>query len=215
MKVERLIVGPFEVCCYIAYCEKTKEGVIIDPGFPDPRILELVKKLGLNIIAILGTHAHPDHIHGVDFLREHLKAPYKVHEIDEEFFQIPENFAPFKNWGFPPNPVADHVFKDGDIIKVGNCYLQVIHTPGHTPGSCCFYEKDSGVLFTGDTLFVGAVGRADLPGGDYFKMMNSIIEKLLPLPEDTIILPGHDYGPKPTSTLKEEKENNPFIQEFL
>jgi len=214
MKIERLVVGPLEVCCYIVYCPETKEGVIIDPGEADPRIVKKVKELDLKITAILGTHAHADHVLGVDYLRKELKAPYLVHRIDEEFFQDPQNFAPFRNWGFPPNPKADEVFEDGDIIKFGKEYLKVIHTPGHSPGSSCFYNEEHKALFTGDTLFVEAVGRADLPGGNYFQMIESIQSKLLVLPDDTKIFPGHDYGSKPVSTIGEEKINNPFLQEF-
>ncbi len=214
MKIETVVVGNFEVCCYIVYCPDTKEGVIIDPGEADPRIVEKVKELSLKIKAILGTHAHADHVLGVNYLRKEFGAPYMVHRIDEEFFQDPENFAPFRNWGFPPNPKADKVFEDGDIIKFGKEYLKVIHTPGHSPGSCCFYNDKHGVLFTGDTLFVEAVGRADMPGGNYFQMMESIQKKLLVLPDETKIYPGHNYGSKPVSTIGEEKINNPFLQEF-
>ena len=213
MEIKRIIVGAFEVCCYIVYCPVAKEGVIIDPGEADPAIVEEVKKLGLKIVTILGTHAHPDHVAGVEFLRKELKAPYMVHKLDDVFFQDPSNFAPFKTWGFPPNPKADKVFEDGEIIKFGNTHLKVIHTPGHSPGSCCFYNKEYKVLFTGDTLFVEGVGRADLPGGNYFQMLESIKNKLLVLPEDTQIFPGHDYGSKPVSTIGEEKINNPFLQE--
>lgn len=215
MKVESLIVGPLEVCCYIVYCAETKEGVIIDPGDADPRIVDKVKKLGLKIVAILGTHAHADHVAGVEYLRKELKVPYMVHKLDDEFFRDPVNFSMFKSWGFPENPKADKVLEEGDIIEFGKENLRVIHTPGHSPGSSCFYNEKHKILFTGDTLFVEAVGRADLPGGNYFQMMDSIIKKLLVLPDDTKIYPGHDYGPKPVSTIGEEKKNNPFIQEFL
>ena len=214
MKIESLIVGPLEVCCYIVYCDETKEGVIIDPGDADPRIIDKVKELGLKITAILGTHAHADHVAGVEYLRKELKAPYMVHKLDEEFFRDPANFSMFKSWGFSENPKADKVFEEGDVIKFGKEYLKVIHTPGHSPGSSCFYNEKHKVLFTGDTLFVEAVGRADLNGGNFFQMMDSIKNKLLVLPDDTKIYPGHDYGPRPTSTIGEEKENNPFLQEF-
>jgi len=211
IKIEKLLVGPLEVCTYIVYCEKTKEGVIIDPGDEDIRILELINKLGLNIKYILGTHAHPDHIGGVDFLKNELHALYMVHKLDEEFFSNPENMEPFLSWGFPENPKADQVFEDKDIIKFGEEYLKVIHTPGHTPGSSCFYSEAHKLVFTGDTLFVGAVGRTDLPGGNFKTMMKSIKNKLFTLPDDTIVLPGHDYGPSPTSTIGKEKQTNPYI----
>ncbi len=214
MKIERLIVGPFEVCCYIVYSPVSKEGVIIDPGDKDFRILSKVRELDLKIVAILATHAHADHVAGVDFLREELRVPYFVHKLDEEFFKDPQNFSMFKSWGFSENPKADKVFEEDEIIKFGEEYLKVIHTPGHSPGSSCFYNEEHKILFTGDTLFVEAVGRADITGGNYFQMMESIQKKLLVLPDETKIYPGHDYGPKPISTIGEEKINNPFLQEF-
>ncbi len=214
MKIERLIVGLFEVCCYIVYCPVTKEGVIIDPGDRDDRILSKVKELDLKIIAILATHAHPDHVAGVADLKEKLKVPYFVHKLDEEFFRDPNNFSMFKSWGFSENPVADKVFEEGDVIKFGKEYFRVIHTPGHSPGSSCFYNETHKILFTGDTLFVEAIGRADLTGGNYFQLMESIKNKLLVLPHETKIYPGHDYGPKSISTIGEEKRNNTFLQEF-
>jgi len=213
MPIESLIVGPLQVCCYIYYDEITKEGVIIDPGDEDPKILQLVETLKLKIQYLLGTHGHPDHILGVEYLRKYFNVPFLLHKEDHKFFQNPENFLTFKLWGFPTNPKADLSLEDGQILKIGNTYLQVIHTPGHSPGSVCFWNKEEKILFTGDTLFVQGVGRADLPGGSYKVMMHSIKEKILTLPKETRIYPGHDYGPKPISTLEEEIKFNPFLQE--
>jgi len=215
MKVERLIVGGFEVCCYIVYCEQTKEGIIIDPGAEDPKILNLVENLGIKVKALLGTHGHPDHVVGVYFLKEALNIPFVLHEEDDRFFKDKTNFSFFKSWGFPENPKADITLKEGDEVLFGKERLKVIHTPGHSPGSVCLYHPENHVLFTGDTLFVEGVGRADLPGGNFFQMMNSIKEKILTLPEETVIFPGHDYGSKPISTIGEEKINNPFLEEIL
>ncbi|MDM7202729.1 MAG: MBL fold metallo-hydrolase, partial [Thermodesulfobacteriaceae bacterium] len=117
-------------------------------------------------------------------------------------------------WGFPEIPKASSFFEDGELIKIGKKILKVIHTPGHSPGSVCFWEEEEGILFTGDTLFVQGIGRADLPGGNYKLMMESIRKRLLILPKETKIYPGHDYGPKPTSTIEEELKFNPFLQEF-
>lgn len=215
MKIERLIVGPFEVCCYVVFCEKKREGVIIDPGVPDKRIVDIVNKLNLKIKAILGTHGHPDHIEGVKFFKEIFNTPFLLHKMDDQFFQLEENFKTFKSWGFSKNPKADVLLEEGDVILFGEETLKVIHTPGHSPGSVCFYSEKNKVIFTGDTLFVEGVGRADLPGGNYFQMMQSIKEKILILPEETVIYPGHDYGSKPFSTISYERLNNPFIKEFL
>ncbi|MEZ0343536.1 MAG: MBL fold metallo-hydrolase [Caldimicrobium sp.] len=213
MKVETLIVGPLQVCCYIVYDEETLEGLIIDPGDNDPRITKTVEKLGLKPKYILGTHGHPDHILGADYLRKTFKIPFLLHRDDEKFFRDPQNFITFKIWGFPENPKADAVFEDGAVLNFGKSYLRVIHTPGHSPGSVCFYNDKEGIIFTGDTLFVEGIGRADLPGGSYKILMRSIQEKLLTLPEETIIYPGHDYGPKPISTIGHEKRFNPFLNE--
>lgn len=208
------IVGPLEVFCYVYYDEDSKEAVIIDPGDFDNQITSSIEKLGLNIKYILATHAHPDHILGVDKFREIYRAPFLMHKEDYKFFQKPENYITFKLWGFPEIPKASSLFEDGELIKIGKKILKVIHTPGHSPGSVCFWEEEEGILFTGDTLFVQGIGRADLPGGNYKLMMESIRKRLLILPEETKIYPGHDYGPKPTSTIEEELKFNPFLQEF-
>jgi len=216
VKVKRFIVGPFEVCSYVVFSSKGREAVIIDPGHPDENIVKFIEENQLKPLVIIATHAHADHVYGVNFLKEKFKdLKYLVHQDDAEFFSKEENFKPFKVWGFPSNPEPDEVLKDGSEVEFGGEVLKVIHTPGHSPGSCCFYSEKHGVLFTGDTLFVGAVGRADLPGGNYFQMMESIKNKLLTLPMETVIFPGHDYGPKPTSTLEDEVKSNPFIREFL
>ncbi|MCS7198784.1 MAG: MBL fold metallo-hydrolase [Caldimicrobium sp.] len=213
MKIETLIVGPLQVCCYILHDEVTKEAVIIDPGDADPRILKRISELRLTPKFILGTHGHPDHILGVDYLREKLEIPFLLHQSDADFFRIRENFQTFKLWGFPENPNPDRELKEGDSLSLGEIEIRVIHTPGHSPGSVCFYLPKEGILFTGDTLFVGGVGRADLPGGNYRQLIKTIKERLLSLPEETVIYPGHDYGPSPTSTIKRERLFNPFLQE--
>ena len=212
-KVETLVVGPLAVCCYLVYDPETLEGVVIDPGGEAEKILSRIKTLGLKIKWILGTHGHADHVVAAGELRRNLFAPFVLHRADDEFFRG-EGASIFISWGFPPNPPADETFEEDTRFAFGNFELRTIHTPGHSPGSVCFYDG-RGLLFTGDTLFVGAVGRGDLPGGNYFQMMSSIKEKLLVLPEDTIVFPGHDYGDRPTSTIGREKRENPFIQEVL
>ncbi len=212
-QIETLVVGPLAVCCYLVYDPETLEGVVIDPGDEVSRILSRIKEQGLKIRWILGTHGHADHIAAAGRLREALGVPFALHRADEEFFQG-EGASVFLSWGFPPNPKADQVFEEGAVFEFGAYQLTVIHTPGHSPGSVCFYDGKQ-VVFTGDTLFVGAVGRGDLPGGDYFQMMRSIREKLLVLPEETQVFPGHDYGDWPTSTIGREKRENPFLQEGI
>ncbi|MBX6423924.1 MBL fold metallo-hydrolase [Thermosulfurimonas sp. F29] len=212
-EVETLVVGPLAVCCYLVYDPETRDGVIIDPGGDAGKILSRIEALGLRIGRILATHGHADHVVAAEELRKALSAPFALHKADDEFFRG-EGASVFLSWGFPPNPPADETFEEGAEFAFGRFVLRVLHTPGHSPGSVCFYDGKR-LLFTGDTLFVGAVGRGDLPGGDYFQMMRSIREKLLALPEDTIVFPGHDYGDRPTSTIGREKRENPFIQEGL
>ncbi len=212
-QVETLVVGPLAVCCYLVYDPETLEGVVIDPGGNPEKIRSRVAALGLRVKWILGTHGHADHVAAAGELRQAFSAPFALHRADDEFFRG-EGASIFLSWGFPPNPPADETFEEGARFGFGACELTVIHTPGHSPGSVCFYDGLR-LLFTGDTLFVGAVGRGDLPGGDYFQMMRSIREKLLVLPEETIVFPGHDYGDRPTSTIGREKRENPFIQEAL
>ncbi len=211
MKIERFIVGPLEVCAYLVFCEKTGEAVLIDPGGESREILDFIEKKGLLLKALLATHGHPDHVLGVDFFRQILNVPFFMHQVDYEFFKRPENILIFKSWGFPENPEVDKTFKEGDIIKFGEEELIIIHTPGHSPGSACFYSEKGQVVFTGDTLFIGGVGRTDLPGGDHNLLLKSLKEKILPLPEETVIFPGHDYGDRPWATLEEEKRENPIL----
>ncbi len=212
--IETLIVGPLAVCCYVVWCPKTRKAVVIDPGGEAQRIFSKIKELELEVVWILGTHGHADHVAAAEELKRLTSAPYALHRADDEFFRSPEGVSLFASWGFPPNPPADETFEDGREFYFGEVSLRVIHTPGHSPGSVCFYDGGS-VVFTGDTLFVGAVGRGDLPGGNYFQMMESIKEKLLVLPDETVVYPGHDYGETPTSTIGYEKRHNPFIMEFM
>ena len=132
-----------------------------------------------------------------------------MHEEDDKLFNSPEGREHAAQMGFAPSPDADHHVKDNDEIVIGDLKLKVIHTPGHSRGGICLYGD--GNLFTGDTLFVGAIGRDDLPGGDYEVYMDSIHKKILPLPNETIVWPGHDYGMSPSSTIGREKMTNPFL----
>ncbi len=214
MKWEVLTVGALAVRCYFVICPETKKAAIIDPGGDEKLILKKLEELGLTPVYILATHGHADHVCGAWYLRRELKIPVAMHESDDSFFRSSEGIALFSVWGFEPNEPADITFTEGTILEIGDIKLRVIHTPGHSPGSVCFYDGETH-LFTGDTLFVGAVGRTDLPGGNFQELLKSIETKILPLPEKTIVLPGHDYGDKPYSTLAYEKENNPYILEFI
>ncbi|WP_456431044.1 MBL fold metallo-hydrolase [Thermosulfuriphilus sp.] len=213
MIIHGLTLGPFEVRCYIVACKETKEALVIDPAAAPELIHSRLLEEGLNLRYIVNTHGHADHTAANSPLKRLTGALIAMHEDDDDFFRRPENYRLFEAWGFGPNEPADIRLKEGDRLIVGTVELRVIHTPGHSPGSICLYGR--GVLFTGDTLFVGAVGRTDLPGGNFETLLRSIKEKILPLPAETVIHPGHDYGEAPTSTLAREKKTNPYIVEFI
>lgn len=208
MIVRQKSVGSMAVCCYVVGCEKTKKGIIIDPGGDENKVLSMVKDEGLTIEAIVNTHGHPDHVCGNGPLKEATGAPIVMHELDDDFFMKPEVVKYFAMLGLPASPPVDRRLKDGDTIEFGEQKLEVILTPGHTPGGICLYG--AGQVFTGDTLFVGAIGRTDFPGGDMDQFMTSIHQRLLTLPDETVVWPGHGYGGS-KSTIGEERRSNPFL----
>jgi|MTBAKMStandDraft_1061839.scaffolds.fasta_scaffold07328_3 glyoxylase-like metal-dependent hydrolase (beta-lactamase superfamily II) len=212
--ITRLVTGGYRVNTYIVSCPETKQGIIIDPGGEAEKILAAIAALGVRIRYIFNTHGHADHIVANTELRQALDAPVCVHEADADFFTRPEVRAAAKReLGLEAPAGVDVRLKDGDSIPVGRLAVRVLHTPGHTPGSCCFLV--GGDLFTGDTLFVGDVGRTDLTGGSLELLLRSVKEKILPLPPETTIRPGHDYGETPTSTLAWEMKENPYITDFI
>jgi len=210
--VEAVEVGPMQVLCYVLGCPPTRTGLLIDPAAASDAIREIIQRHQLQIRWIVNTHGHPDHTAGNEYWRQATGAQTVMHHLDWEFFSTPDMQQAAEAEGFPPLTAIDLKVQDDERLALGDLELQVLHTPGHTPGSICLYTP--GHLFTGDTLFVGAAGRTDLPGGSLATLIQSIQDKLLPLPEETIIWPGHDYGDTPTSTLKAEKENNPYITDF-
>ncbi len=214
IEIRQIPIGPFEVFTYLVICPLTKEGVVIDPAGDEDMLASIIEAEGVKIKYILNTHGHADHVLGNEELKAILDAPTCMHEEDDRFFSNSEvREASARELGFPPPEPVDIRLKDGDILEVGDLKIHVIHTPGHTPGSVCYLVK--GNLFTGDTLFVGAAGRTDLTGGSLETLLNSIERRLLPLPDDTVIWPGHDYGETPTSTLSREKEENLYITDFI
>lgn len=196
------------VCCYIIGCEKTKRGAIVDPGGGERTILATVKDMGLGIDYIIATHGHPDHVCGNRIIQEATGAKIVMHEEDAAFFFKKEVQSYFSMLGLEPSPPVDVTVKDGESITIGEEELRVIHTPGHTPGGICLYNPPD--LITGDTLFVGGIGRTDFPGGSHQQLIDSILGRLMILPEETIVWPGHGYGGS-RSTLGEEKSENPYI----
>lgn len=199
-------VGPWESNCYIIGCGETKEGAIVDPGADGKKILSRVKKLGLNINKIILTHAHPDHLSALAEVQQATGAKVLIHALDAgTLVGAGRSLAYFIGKSVELKP-ADVLLQDGDKIQVGNITLEVIHTPGHTPGGICI-KCARDIIITGDTLFAGSVGRSDFPGGSHSQLINSIKEKLLNYPPGTKVYPGHG----PASTIGSEKRYNPFL----
>lgn len=210
--VEAVKVGPLEVICYVVGCPATGQGMLIDPAAPSETVAQQIARYQLAIRWIVNTHGHADHTAGNEYWAEKTGAPTVIHELDWEFFSTPAMQQAAREEGFPPLTHIDLQVKDGDRLLLGQSEIIVVHTPGHTPGSVCLYIRP--YLFTGDTLFVDSAGRTDLAGSSLEILVASIQEKILVLPDDTIIYPGHDYGDTPTSTLEEQKINNPYITDF-
>ena len=204
MILKKLILGQLATNCYIAGCASSREGIIIDPAGDAREILKSVKELGLEIKALVLTHGHPDHIAALKKVKEATGAEIAIHTDDAEFLQHQYlGFAFGLFYDTPPPP--DRLLKEGNKIDVGELRFQVIHTPGHSPGSICLFGH--GVLFSGDTLFNYGIGRYDLPGGDYNQLMNSLQTRLMALPDETIVYPGHG----PETTIGDERQGNPFL----
>lgn len=209
MILRALEVGPFASNCYIVGSEATKEGMIIDPGAEAEFILDNVRQLGLSIKLIVVTHTHMDHVAALQQVKEATGADFAMHEA-EASARTGQGMARMLGSLMPgssePPPEPERPLRDGDLIEVGGLSFSVIHTPGHSPGGISLYGQ--GVLFSGDTLFNSGIGRTDFPGCSHEELMNSIHNKLMPLPEETIVLPGHG----PQTTIGDERRHNPFLR---
>ncbi len=208
MKIQQLTVGMMSVCCYIVSCEKTGKAVVIDPCGDEKDILAACAKSKLDVLRIISTHGHADHVCGNGPIQQATGAKIVMHRADAEFFSNPDVKSYFSMLGLPESPPADILVEDGDVISFGEESLHVIHTPGHTPGGICLYSAPN--CFTGDTLFVGGVGRTDFPGGSSNELARSIKERLLTLPPETVVWPGHGYGGS-KSTIGKEARSNPYL----
>jgi hydroxyacylglutathione hydrolase len=213
MDVEQILVGKMAVFSYLLSCPETKEALIIDPAGNEEQLVKRIKEKNLKLKYIVNTHGHSDHTGGNAKMKKLTGAAIVLHAADDGLFRSPEAVAFGRQMGFEPSPPADKTVADGDELVIGNVALKVIHTPGHTPGGICLLAK--GNLFTGDTLFVGGIGRTDLPGSDHRLFMNAIKDKLLTLPDETIVWPGHDYGPNTSSTIGLEKIANPWLRRMI
>ena len=209
MIVERLMVGMLQVNCYVLGCEQTSQGVIIDPGDNPDQVLALAQQLELKIVAIPNTHAHFDHVLGVNRVREATGAPFWLHPDDEPVLMAGREMV--KLWmGYDPGPMpaVDHSIQAGEIFRFGQQELEVRLAPGHSPGSVIFIHHASRQAFSGDVLFAGSVGRFDFPASDGPTLLRSIRDQLLTLPDDYVIYPGHG----PATTIGRERRGNPFLQ---
>ncbi|NLJ98768.1 MAG: MBL fold metallo-hydrolase [Tissierellia bacterium] len=206
MKVIKMPAGVYAANCYLVYEENNREAIIIDPGGDADDIIAKVEELGLDAKYIILTHGHGDHIAGVEAIKDRFNIPVAIHKKDKDILEDSDrNFSSTMAMG-AVEVVADILLEEGDRIEFGGLIGKIIHTPGHTPGGITINIENC--LFTGDTLFAGSIGRTDFPGGSFEDIINSIKDKLLIYPDETLVYPGHGVS----STIKGEKDNNPFLK---
>ena len=200
-------VGPLQCNCSVIGDETTREAMVIDPGDDIETVLALVHKHNLQVKQIVVTHAHIDHVGGAMKLRAATGAPILLNENDYALLKMLDVQASWLGMKDPGKVEIDQSLGQADTVKAGSLQAEVLHTPGHTEGSICLYFPLEKKLIAGDTLFAGSIGRTDLPGGSFEKILRSIQEKVLALPDDTVVIPGHG----PLTTIGEERESNPFL----
>jgi hydroxyacylglutathione hydrolase len=209
--LEMLTVGPFQENCYIIGDEGTGEGALIDPGDEAARIALAAEQTGLEIGEIIITHAHIDHVGAVAALADEYVCPVLMHSEAEPMLRQLPTQAMMMGLRFGKVPAVDRYIEDEEVLEVGGIGLRSLYTPGHAPGHLAFYLDGEGLVFAGDALFAGSVGRTDLFGGDMELLLRSISERLMTLPDETRVLPGHG----PETTIGAERANNPFLREGL
>ena len=206
---EVLPVGVLQCNCSIFGDEATREAIVVDPGDDITRIVELLERHHLKVTAIVITHAHIDHIGGAAKLKAATGAPVWMNENDQELYRHLDMQAAWLGIQTPARTDIDHAAREGDALRLGAAQFDVLHTPGHTQGSLSLYIPSAQKLIAGDTLFRDSIGRTDLPGGDGRQILRSIHQKLLTLPDETVVFPGHGE----TTTIGREKLRNPFLRQ--
>lgn len=207
LSIGRLVVGPLQVNAYVVACQATGEAIVIDPGDQASDILSALSEDGLVLTRIVGTHAHWDHVLAVRAVKDSTGVEYWLHEADLPVLeQMQERAWQALGVRLPPPPEVDGYLVDGQEVRLGECSLRILHTPGHSPGSVSLYDGRE-VAFVGDALFAGSIGRTDLPGADHETLLGSIRHKLLALPDQVRVLPGHG----PATTIGRERVHNPFL----
>jgi len=205
LTIRSFAVMPFDENCYVV-SDNTGEGVVIDPGGMASTILEYIREARLSIKAVLNTHGHCDHIGADDAIRDATEAPLYIHKEDAPMLgDVKLNLSAFMGFRALARP-AEHLLSEGDVISFGQSKLEVLHTPGHSKGGVCFVGN--GVVFTGDTLFAGSIGRSDFPGGSEVELIGNIKKRLLVLPDDMKVYSGHG----PSSEIGWERVRNPYLQ---
>ena len=204
---EIIPVGPLQCNCSVIGDESTREGLVIDPGDDIEEVLTLVRKHNLQVKQIVITHAHIDHVGGAMKLRAATGAAILLNQNDYALLKMLDAQAAWIGVAPPGKVEIDHSVAQADSIKTGSLSADVIHTPGHTEGSICLYFPAEKKLMAGDTLFAGSIGRTDLPGGSFEKIIRSLHDKVLELPDDTVVIPGHG----PLTTISRERHSNPFL----
>lgn len=204
---EILPVGPLQCNCSVIGDEKTREAIVIDPGDDIEHVLERIRKHSLNVKQIVITHAHIDHVGGAMKLRAATGAPILLNQNDYALLKMLDAQAAWLGMAAPGKVEIDQSIGQADVVKTGQLVAQVLDTPGHTEGSICLYFSTENKLIAGDTLFAGSIGRTDLPGGSFEKIIRSIHHRVLALPDETVVVPGHG----PLTTIGEERQSNPFL----
>ncbi len=205
MRVHTFACGPFQTNTYVVEDESSRAVLVIDPTIESDAVLDDIASRQLHVAVIINTHGHIDHVFADAVFKRQTGAPLALHSADAPMLSHLTQQARLFGLPAPEQPAADRLLSDGDIVSAGQISLRVLHTPGHTPGGISLYAP--GVVFSGDTLFAGGVGRTDLPGGDMDALLRSIAERLLTLPDQTVVYSGHG---RPT-TIGEERISNPFL----